>query len=230
MLAEAKKEREEVQANLKQQEEINTAKAEVNEAMLAEITDKQKRIEAFKDRKQNSYYFYKKYLHNRMQELKGNIRVFCRLRPALEGVDDASDLVFSEGLDAVVTTPNFQSIEVNHIPGGKSLNSGAHPYAQKQFFKFDAVFGADSTQSQVFKEISELVRSAMDGYRVCIFSYGQTGSGKTFTMEGDLAKPENKGMIPRAVEEIFCHINIYRESGWTFTIECSFQEIYLENI
>ena len=45
--------------------------------MKKEIEDKERRLGEFQERKQNSYYFYKKYLHNRMQELKGNIRVFC---------------------------------------------------------------------------------------------------------------------------------------------------------
>jgi len=31
------------------------------------------------------------------------------------------------------------------MPGGKTLTEGKNPYAQNQFFKFDAVFGADST-------------------------------------------------------------------------------------
>ena len=30
---------------------------------------------------------------------------------------------------------------------------------------------------QVFEDTKHLVRSAVDGYNVCIFAYGQTGSG-----------------------------------------------------
>jgi kinesin family protein C1 len=62
----------------------------------------------------------------------------------------------------------------------------------------------------------------MDGYKVCIFSYGQTGSGKTYTMEGDIKSEEHKGMIPRAVTEIFNSIQEYKTYGWDFRISCSF--------
>lgn len=50
-------------------------------------------------------------------------------------------------------------------------------------FIFDSLLEQDATQSDVFAEVSQLVESVLDGYRVCVFAYGQTGSGKTYTME-----------------------------------------------
>lgn len=63
------------------------------------------------------------------------------------------------------------------------------------------VFDRDSTQEQVFEEISQLVQSSLDGYNVCVFAYGQTGSGKTYTMLGG-DDADARGMIPRAVEQV----------------------------
>lgn len=37
--------------------------------------------------------------------------------------------------------------------------------------------GGDLWRPQVFEDSKNLVRSAVDGYNVCIFAYGQTGSG-----------------------------------------------------
>ena len=51
------------------------------------------------------------------------------------------------------------------------------------------------------EEVSDLVQSALDGYKVCLFSYGQTGAGKTHTMTGSRSY-EGRGIIPRAISKV----------------------------
>ena len=56
--------------------------------------------------------------------------------------------------------------------------SVAPPGNAKTFdFNFDRVLRA-AGQAEVFAEIAHLVQSALDAYKVCIFTYGQTGSGR----------------------------------------------------
>lgn len=176
-------------------------------------------------------------LHNTIQELKGNIRVFCRVRPLLG--DEKSPENISN--DPFGYPPNCDNKNIDVAQDGREGVSGGQKQAGKMLnFTFDRVFGPDSTQTQVFDEISQLVQSALDGYNTCIFTYGQTGSGKTFTMEGpgkgmaelglEGADFENRGMIPRAVEQIFKSAKHLQEQGWEYTMDAFFLEIYNEKI
>ncbi|KAI8005885.1 Kinesin-like protein KIN-14Q [Camellia lanceoleosa] len=76
--------------------------------------------------------------------------------------------------------------------------------APKKTFKFDAIFGPQSNQVDVFEDTAPFASSVLDGYNVCIFAYGQTGTGKTFTMEGT---NEARGVNFRTLEELFRTIN-----------------------
>lgn len=163
-------------------------------------------------------------LHNTVQELKGNIRVFCRVRPLL-----ASEAASSRALEHIqISATENEQEEIKLIQGGENATGGS--LSKTYPFTFDKVFGGSSTQEDVFDEISQLVQSALDGYRVCIFAYGQTGSGKTFTMEGNPSEPHKAGMIPRAVQQVFETTEELREKGWAFEFAVSFLEIYNETI
>ena len=154
-------------------------------------------------------------LHNQVQELKGNIRVFCRVRPPLEADSEAAKIKYPD------RETDSKEVEVLGQPEKSSLGSVT---TKTNAFSFDRVFSPSSVNADVFDEISQLVQSALDGYNVCIFCYGQTGSGKTFTMSAE------DGMIPRAVHQIYDTAKSLEEKGWRYCMEGSFVEVYNENL
>lgn len=166
------------------------------------------------------YIDYLRLIHNDLQESKGNIRVFCRVRPSLPKEE-------KENSQNYIEFPNYNTIILNG-PVTKS-NVGKNKEIQnKEIYKFDRVFKPEDSQSEVFKEISQLVQSALDGYNVCIFAYGQTGSGKTYTMEGD--DHDKRGIIPRSIEQIFEFKSTLESLGWTFQVDASCVEIYNDQV
>lgn len=91
------------------------------------------------------------------------------------------------------------------------------------------ILAHSSTQQDIYDEIVRpLVSSVLEGFNCCVFAYGQTGTGKTFTMEGVRADAEQQGIIPRAFEQIWSHIN--RAENQTFLVTASYMEIYMEEL
>ena len=146
---------------------------------------------------------------NPNQELKGSIRVFCRVRP---GLADAE-----------------QAIEIGEHDTTLKLSRPGKDGADVYPFHFDKIFRPQTPQERVFEEVEGLVQSALDGYKVCIFAYGQTGTGKTFTMQGT-KEPEQWGLIPRSLAKILHDAEGMRSSGWVWTMTASFMEIYNEEL
>ncbi|KAG5873436.1 hypothetical protein JTB14_031053 [Gonioctena quinquepunctata] len=165
--------------------------------------------------------FLRRQLHNIIQDLKGNIRVFCRVRPPVSEEE-------LNKMQCLITIPDENTLEIRktkeniNVCTGKALDGKAE-------FSFDQVFHPEATQAEFFEELAHLVQSALDGYDVCVFAYGQTGSGKTYTMQGS-DSPEHHGMIPRAIETIFESIDKLARSGWVYEVKVSFMEIYNEAV
>jgi kinesin family protein C2/C3 len=114
----------------------------------------------------------RKLLYNKVQELRGNIRVFCRVRP------DKDSVVRAAG-DTEVVLPSLKGDNV--------------------ILEYDHVYGVKATQDEIFADTRPIILSCIDGYNVCLMAYGQTGSGKTYTMMGP---PENPGVNRRAIREL----------------------------
>uniref|UniRef100_A0A673Y5P9 Kinesin-like protein n=1 Tax=Salmo trutta TaxID=8032 RepID=A0A673Y5P9_SALTR len=149
----------------------------------------------------------RKKCHNELVRMKGNIRVFCRVRPVCRGEHDSAEnmVSFDPDDDALLYLSNKVKLMT---------------------FELDKVFHPQATQEEVFQEVQSLVTSCIDGFNVCIFAYGQTGSGKTYTMEGVAKDP---GINQRALRLLFSEVT-EKAPDWDFKITVSMVEIYNETL
>ncbi|DAZ95473.1 TPA: hypothetical protein N0F65_001953 [Lagenidium giganteum] len=172
-------------------------------------------------------------LHNKVMELKGNIRVFCRVRPVLlhEEASFGEDIFAFPDYSGERRIIELQACPRSHQGYGQN---GSKDTVKKYQFDFDMVFDGGCTQEELFLEVSALVQSALDGYNVCIFAYGQTGSGKTYTMQGveedPINAPAHRGIVGRGLSHIFATIADLRSSSWDFTVSLEMTEIYNETL
>eukprot|EP00731_Ephydatia_muelleri_P014567 Em0008g287a len=108
-------------------------------------------------------------------------------------------------------------------------------------FTYDYVFDINAEQIAIYEScIEPLVKGCFDGYNATVLAYGQTGSGKTFTMGTGFdfsILPEQQGMIPRAVAQIFAIIDEKKaeakergEGVPLFEVTAEFLELYNEEI
>jgi len=160
-------------------------------------------------------------LHNTILELKGNVRVFCRVRPPMTNTEQ-SKLALAAPQEGELAG---RGVEIAQAGNGGPSSKGS----QRHMFTFDKVFGPSSGQSEVFEEVSMLVQSALDGYRVTVFAYGQTNAGKTHTMLGRPGQ-DTEGIIPRAVRQIFSTAAAAAEQGWKYEMRAAMLEIYNEEL
>ena len=81
---------------------------------------------------------------------------------------------------------------------------------------------------QIFEELFKPnIHHVLNGINMTIFAYGQTSTGKTYTMQGEI--PDNAGIIPLTLEEIFDEIKNDKDIIES-KISVSFIEIYNESI
>jgi Cdc6-like AAA superfamily ATPase len=68
----------------------------------------------------------------------------------------------------------------------------------------------------------------VQGYNGTILCYGQTGAGKTFTMTGSSTEYKYRGIVPRAVAQVYHEIADRFDQA--ITIRISYVEIYNEMV
>ncbi|KAM3132281.1 hypothetical protein pb186bvf_015611 [Paramecium bursaria] len=149
------------------------------------------------------------------------VRIAIRVRPTLN----------SESEEDFVNLLDENTIKITRI--GNSIR-----------MKFSDILNKTDNQSDVFKLVSESIKSFINGKNNTIFAYGQTGAGKTYTIIGGL--PENvanfpeerfqqiirsneRGIIPRAVSAVVNQIQQQLVDDQC-RLFLSFYEVYNEKI
>ena len=78
------------------------------------------------------------------------------------------------------------------------------------FIYIDQVIPPSSSTKEIFDSLFKSnIINLLNGINMTIFAYGQTSTGKTYTMQGDI--PNNEGIIPLTLKEIFEKINSSNE-------------------
>jgi len=198
-------------------DEMREAKDELKEAIAVvrnlEVSENEQLKKAEQMRKK---------LHNILEDLKGSLRVICRVRP-MSQKESASD-------HQVLSRFDYMTVEVTQELNTSAVRTirtprGKRPPAEKHQYHFDAVFQPGS-QEEIFQDCADIVQSVLDGYNATVFAYGQTGAGKTHTMFGD---PGNPGIGPRTIDELYAVME--NNSGrLDYKVEASIMELYCDHL
>jgi len=160
------------------------------------------------------------------EDVKSNFKVVVRCRPPLP-----RELQSPLGFGYVVRVDDTQkSIAISdgfcdaQISQTQPLSHNVHQ------FSFDYVYPETADQGQVYSTTARhSVLSTLSGYNASIIAYGQTSAGKTYTMEG-FDSEQLRGIIPRAIEDIFNYIAEKASPTMRFLVRASYLQIYNEVI
>jgi kinesin family protein C2/C3 len=118
-----------------------------------------------------------------VQDLRGAVRVYCRVRPLDRAQSKSTRLI---------SLPSQETLMLHREKFG-STQDNLGPMS----FDFDRVFDPEARQQDVYSEIADVCLGVLDGYKICLMAYGQTGSGKTRSLLGDVnhtvVSPEGNG-------------------------------------
>ena len=143
-------------------------------------------------------------------KVESNVRVAVRVRPMNEREQGT-------GSSAVLSMPMGDMLQVD--------DGSVRPKS----FTFDHVFPLDASQATVYEYAKGSLKDLLNGFNVTLVAYGQTGSGKTFTMGSEASRsqdPADRGIIPRALDDLFAALRPLQEDGAHVRTTVSFIEVY----
>ncbi|KAG9154693.1 hypothetical protein Leryth_019043 [Lithospermum erythrorhizon] len=197
-----------LQNNLKELDELREMKEDIdrkNEQTAAILKMQGAQLAEMEALYKEEQILRKRYF-NMIEDMKGKIRVYCRLRPLSGKETSVQERSAISSIDEFTVEHLWKDEIKKHM--------------------YDRVFDGITTQEEIFEDTKYLIQSAVDGYNVCIFAYGQTGSGKTFTIYGS---EKNPGLTPRAISELF--VIMKRDSKkFSYSLKAYMVELYQDTL
>lgn len=177
----------------------------------------------------------RQHLHKYIEALRGNIRVFLRIKKEINHIPQILNIWTSDEIRSNNSIESVSLVSKSGLstPNAYSIDSMANSY------HFSRVFSQNTGQNDIFEEIKPLIISALDGENVCLFAYGATGSGKTYTMQGKShlqetsnfdRLDESAGVLPRTAILMFDEFNRRLKLSEKYRMSISAIEIYNETI
>ncbi|TNN60531.1 Kinesin-like protein KIF9 [Liparis tanakae] len=152
-----------------------------------------------------------------MKTQSSNVGVFVRIRPTAN---------FSP--DVVECLPDGQTVNIHPRKDSRKPQDTRKNHLSYWSFRLEGVLQAAS-QEQVYARVCQrVVLGALDGQNGTVMCYGQTGAGKTFTMTGSTESYQQRGIIPRALQEVF--LEVEKRTEHVFSVHLSYLEIYNETL
>uniref|UniRef100_A0A3Q3M2W2 Kinesin-like protein n=1 Tax=Mastacembelus armatus TaxID=205130 RepID=A0A3Q3M2W2_9TELE len=119
-------------------------------------------------------------------------------------------------------------VNIYHRKESRKLKDSKNGQPNSWSFQLDGIL-QDVSQEEVYTQVCRrVVQGALDGYNGTVMCFGQTGAGKTYTMSGSTKSYKQRGIIPRALQEVFQEVE--KRTEYSISVHMSYLEIYNETL
>ncbi|KAI3355381.1 hypothetical protein L3Q82_018225, partial [Scortum barcoo] len=152
-----------------------------------------------------------------MKAHSGEVGVFVRFRPTAN---------FAQHL--IECLPDGQTVNICHKKDSRKPLDSRKSQLKSWSFQVEGVL-RDVSQEEFYARVCRrVVLGALEGYNGTVMCFGQTGAGKTYTMTGSTESYKQRGLIPRALQEVFQEVE--KRTEHAFSVHLSYLEIYNETL
>ena len=181
-------------------------------------------------------------LLDELQDLRGAIRVYCRLKAPSTAAEahrepPIVDVVSNEVLMVHRNLSETYQKQQQKAASGKNGASTKSAPSTPLCFEFDGILASDMNQQDVYAEFEAICTSVVEGFKICFMTYGQADAGKTHTMLGDIdidgsnhsVTIRDEGIHLRAMRQLFSLLE-HRKDRFQETVTMNLVEVHDEKL